>query len=161
MSSKTKTKDVQESRRVIARNKRARFDYEVLERIEAGLVLVGTEVKSLREGNASILGAFVRIESGVPMLIGSQIQEYSHGNWMNHDPDRKRELLLHKREIRRLYDTIRQQGLTVVALELYFRGPRAKVEIALVRGRKHHDKRQMLAKKEARRDIERSTRRRR
>jgi len=149
------------TRRSIARNKRARHDYEVLERLEAGLVLTGTEVKSLRAGRATLAGSFVRFERDEPYLVGCQIPEYAQGNRMNHAPERPRKLLLHGREIRRLQQAVRQDGLTIIPLELYFLGARAKVEIAVGRGRPRQDKRQMLAKREARRDMDRAVRRRR
>ena len=148
-------------RKVIARNRRARHDYEILETLEAGLALLGTEVKSLRAAKAVIVGAYVRIDQGEAWLIGGQIAEYSHGNQMNHDPDRRRKLLLHRREIRRLHAKVKQERLTIVPLELYFLGARAKLEIALARGRRQSDKRQVLAKKEAGRDVQRAMRRRR
>lgn len=147
-------------KRSIARNKKAWHDFEILERVEAGLALKGTEVKSLREGRATLTGSFVRLKEEA-YLIGSNIPEYTYGNRMNHDPERPRKLLLHRREIRKLYHSVKTGGLTIVPLELYFLGPRVKLEIALVKGKRQHDKRQALAKKEARRDMDRAERQRR
>ncbi len=148
-------------KRSIARNRRARYDYHILEKLEAGLVLMGTEVKSLRNGQASLVGSYVRVQPGEAYLIGCQIPEYRFGNRMNHEPERRRKLLLHAREIRRLFEQVREKRLTIVPLELYFRGPRAKVEIALVQGKKTADKRQSMAKRDAQRDMDRALRRRR
>ena len=148
-------------RRVIARNRRASHDYHLLEKLEAGLALTGTEVKSLREGRGSLAGAFVRIDDGEAWLVGCQIPEYSHGNLMNHDPMRRRKLLLHRREVQRWYEQVRRGGFTIVPLELYFRGPWAKVEVALAQGKRHADKRQAIAKREASREMARAQRRRR
>ncbi len=148
-------------KRSIAKNRKARHDYHVLETMEAGLVLQGTEVKSLRNGQASLVGSFVRLRIGEAHLVDCQIPEYRYGNRMNHEPKRDRKLLLHAREIRKWFDQVRQERLTVVPLELYFRGPRAKVEIALVRGKRQADKRQDMAKRDAKRDMDRAMRRRR
>lgn len=156
MSSRTTS-----SRRSVARNRKAFHDFHILERLEAGISLVGTEVKSLRGGHLTLTGSHVRILDGEAWLFGAQIPEYHHGNRMNHDPLRKRKLLLHAREIRKLEQAVRQQGLTIVPLEVYFQGPRVKVEIALVRGKRQADKRQDMAKRDAQRDVDRALRRRR
>ena len=149
------------ARKVVARNRKARHDFEILQTLEAGMVLKGTEVKSLRDGKATLAGAYVRIDEDEAWLVGGSIPEYRHGNIMNHEPERRRKLLLHRQEIRRLHARVKQERLTLVPLELYFKGPRAKLEIALVQGRKRADKRQALAKREAGRDMARAQRRRR
>ncbi len=146
--------------RTIARNPRARHDYEILETFEAGLVLQGTEVKTLREGRGSLIGAFGRVRRGEVWLEGINIPPYEAGNRYNHDPLRTRKLLLHRREIRRLIGSVEQKGCTLVPLELVFRGPHAKVVIALARGKKEHDKREDLRRREAEREMARAVRRR-
>jgi SsrA-binding protein len=146
--------------RVIARNPRARHDYEILDTYEAGLVLHGTEVKALRDGNASLVGAFGRITRGEVWLEGLNIAPYEQGNRHNKDPLRSRKLLLHAREIRRLIGAVEQKGHTLVPLELYFKGPRAKVVIALGRGKKQHDRREDLRRRDAEREMARAVRRR-
>ncbi len=150
-------------RRVVARNRRAAHDFALLERFEAGLVLAGTEVKSLRESQASLAGSYVRIEDHAycAWLVGCQIPEYSHGTYANHEPLRKRRLLLQKRELLKLRQAVKTEGMTVVPLEIYFKGPWAKIEVALAKGRRKADKRQAIAGREARRDIDRAARRRR
>lgn len=139
---------------LVAANKKARFQFEVIDTFEAGIVLRGTEVKSLRSGKASLDGAFGRIDGEEVFLVDCHIPEYSHGNQQNHDPARKRKLLLRKREIRRLKAQVAQKGLTLVPLELYFssRGL-AKVTLALCKGRKIHDKREQIRKKEERQEV--------
>lgn len=150
-----------DARRSIARNRRAHHEYHILEKLEAGLALRGTEVKSLRKNQVSLVGAYVRIEQDEAWLVGCQIPEYAFGNIMNHDPLRKRKLLLHASQIRMLSQRIKQDRLTVVPLELYFLGPRVKVEIALVKGKQQADKRQAMARRDAHRDMDRALRRRR
>jgi SsrA-binding protein len=145
---------------VIARNPRARHEYELLERWEAGLVLSGTEVKALREGRASLIGAFGRVRRGEVWLEGLNIPPYDAGNRHNHEPLRSRKLLMHRREIRRLIGAVELKGLTLVPLELYFRGPHAKIEIALGRGKKQHDRREDLKRRDAEREMARAVRRR-
>lgn len=145
---------------MIARNPRARHEYELLERWEAGLVLSGTEVKALREGRASLIGAFGRVRRGEVWLEGLNIPPYDAGNRFNHDPLRSRKLLMHRREIRRLIGAVELKGLTLVPLELYFRGPHAKIEIALGRGKKQHDRREELKRRDAEREMARAVRRR-
>ena len=132
----------EDGRLLIARNPRARHDYHILETWEAGLVLTGTEVKSLRSGKASIKEGFARLAGGQVWLEGVNVTPYEQGNRYNHDPVRSRKLLLHRREIERLIGAVEQKGLTLVPLELYFKRGRAKVTIALARGKKLHDKRQ-------------------
>jgi len=131
-------------RLVVARNRRASHDYEILETVEAGLVLLGPEVKSLRAGKASITEAYASIHKEEIFLREMHVPEYSHSGYAPHDPKRVRKLLLHRREIGKLAAAVAQRGLTLVPLQVYFRGGRAKVEIALVRGRKLHDKREKL-----------------
>lgn len=145
---------------MIARNPRARHEYELLERWEAGLVLSGTEVKALREGRASLIGAFGRVRRGEVWLEGLNIPPYDAGNRHNHEPLRSRKLLMHRREIRRLIGAVELKGLTLVPLELYFRGPHAKIEIALGRGKKQHDRREDLKRRDAEREMARAVRRR-
>ena len=140
-------------RKLIAQNKKARHDYAISETFEAGLVLTGTEVKSLRAGRASLIDAFAQISDGEAWLHGAHIPEYLHGNWTNHTPRRVRKLLLHRGEIDKLAGKIKEGGLTLVPLSLYFKDGRAKVEIALARGKKSYDKRQTLAERDAARDI--------
>ncbi len=139
----------------IARNKRARFDYELLESWEAGIVLTGTEVKSLREGKANVTDAYGIVKEGELWLLNLHIAPYEQGNRFNHEATRTRKLLLHGREIRRMIGAVERQGLTIVALELYFKGGRAKVRIALARGKKLHDKRADLKKKDDQREMAR------
>ena len=143
-------------RKVIASNRKARHDYALLDTFEAGLVLTGTEVKSLREGRASLVDGFALVENGEVFLHGVHIPEYTEGTWNNHAPRRVRKLLLHRAEINRLMIKIREGGLTMVPLQLYFSDGKAKVEIALARGKKSYDKRQDLAERDANREITRA-----
>jgi SsrA-binding protein len=140
----------------ICRNRRAFHEYEVFDRLECGLVLTGTEVKSLRDGHASLEDAYAKIEDGEVWLLGSDIPEYAMGNRMNHKPKRPRKLLLHRREIARFAGKASQRGFTLVPLRMYFRNGRAKVELAVCRGRQLRDKRQTLKQKDADREIRRS-----
>jgi SsrA-binding protein len=146
----------EKGRKVIAQNRRARHDYAVLEEFEAGVALMGTEVKSLRLGRASIVEAYATVDDGEVWLRGLNIPEYTHGSWTNHEPRRTRKLLLHKYEIERLIGKIREGGLTLVPMSLYFSDGKVKCELALARGKKTHDKRQDLAKKDAERDMARA-----
>jgi SsrA-binding protein len=146
----------QDETRDICRNRRAFHEYEVLDRLECGLVLTGTEVKSLRDGHANLEDAYAKIDDGEVWLIGSDIPEYAMGNRMNHKPKRPRKLLLHRREIARFAGKASQRGFTLVPLRLYFKGGRAKVELAVCKGKQLHDKRQDLKKKDADREIRRS-----
>jgi SsrA-binding protein len=141
--------------KLIADNRRARHDYNLLDRYEAGLVLTGTEVKSLRGGKASLQQAYAEVREGEAWLVGLHVPEYLQGNRANHDPDRPRKLLLHRREIDRLYGQVREKGLTVVPTRLYFKDGRVKVELALARGKELRDKRRDIASRDARRQIER------
>jgi SsrA-binding protein len=140
----------------IAENRRARHDYHLLERFEAGLVLTGTEVKSLREGHATLQRAFADVRDGEVWLVGAHIPEYAQGNLANHDPDRDRKLLLHKREIASLVGKVQERGLTLIPTRLYWKDGRAKVEVALARGKETRDKRRDIADRDARRQIERA-----
>lgn len=145
-------------KKVIARNKRARFDYQLLELFEAGLVLQGTEIKSIRAYQVSLQRSFVRPLKGELWLIDANIAPYEHGNRENHEPTRARKLLLHRREIGRIIDQLQQKSLTLVPTQLYLKNGRAKLEIALARGKRKQDKRTDLAKKDAQRQVERALR---
>ncbi|MEV4662735.1 SsrA-binding protein SmpB [Micromonospora echinofusca] len=145
----------QTERRLIASNKKARHDYTVLKTYEAGIVLAGTEVKSLREGRASLVDAFAQERDGELMLYGLHIAEYGFGSWTNHAPRRTRKLLLRRVEIARILERTREGGLTLVPLSMYFSGGWAKVELALAKGRRSYDKRQALAERDAEREIAR------
>jgi SsrA-binding protein len=140
--------------RVVATNRKAFFHYEVLERAEAGVALAGTEVKSIREGGLNFSDSYVEFRQGELFLVGCRIAPYSHGNLMNHVPDRDRKLLLHKREILKLGGKTTEKGLTLVPLRAYFKSGRVKLEIGLARGKRAHDKREALKRK----DVERETR---
>ena len=142
----------------IARNKRARHDYEILDTWEAGLVLTGTEVKSLRDGKANLADAYAIVNDGEVYLLNLHISPYEQGNQFNHEPTRTRKLLLHRKEIRRMIGAVERQGLTLIALELYFKRGRAKVAIALGKGKKQHDKREDLKKRDAERELARVAR---
>ncbi len=144
----------------VARNPKATHDYHILETWEAGLVLTGTEVKSLRSGKASIKEGFARLANGEVFLEGVNITPYEQGNRYNHDPVRTRKLLLNRREIERLVGSVEQKGLTLVPLELYFRNGVAKVTLALGRGKKSHDRREDLKRRDAERDMARAMSRR-
>lgn len=158
MPPKPDTKETVES---IARNRRARYDYEILDTWEAGLVLQGTEVKSLRAGQANLNDAFGIVREGEVFLINLHIAPYSHGGRDNHEPTRTRKLLMHAREIRRLIGDVERKGLTLVPLELYFREGRAKVRMALAKGKQAHDRRDDIKKRDAERELARTFRARR
>lgn len=143
-----------ESIKLIANNKKARFDYFIEDTYEAGISLAGTEVKSLRMGKCSVKESFIRIENGEVYIYGMHISPYEKGNIFNKDPLRVRKLLLHKYEINKMAGKIAQQGYTIVPLQVYFRGSLVKVEIGLAKGKKLYDKRQDIAKKDARREAE-------
>lgn len=142
-------------RKLIAQNRKARYDFHIEDTYEAGLVLMGTEVKSLREGRASIVDGFVEIEDGEAWLLQVHIPQYVAGTWTNHETRRRRKLLLNKVEINRIEHRIQAKGLTIIPLSMYFKDGRAKVEIALARGKKAHDKRHAIAERQASRDAER------
>ncbi|HLU73161.1 MAG TPA: SsrA-binding protein SmpB [Nonomuraea sp.] len=145
-------------RKLIAQNKRARHDYHIEDTFEAGLVLQGTEVKSLREGRASLVDGYASIDGGEAWLINVHIPEYAQGTWTNHAARRKRKLLLHRKEIDKLAARVKEGGLTIVPLKLYFKDGKAKIEIGLARGKKDWDKRQALAEKQAKREMARAIR---
>jgi len=138
--------------KLIASNKKALHDYFVLQKLEAGIELTGTEVKSLRDGKANLKDSYVGFDGGQAYLLSAHISPYSHGNLQNHDPERQRRLLLHKREIEKLHVQIVEKGLTIVPLRLYFKGSRVKVEIAVERGKKQYDKRETEKRREADRE---------
>jgi SsrA-binding protein len=142
--------------KVICRNKRAFHEYHIHDSLECGIVLTGTEVKSLREGSGSLEDAYARIDGGELYLIGSDIPEYAMGNRMNHKPKRPRKLLLHRREIAGFAGKASQRGYTLVPLRMYFKDGRAKVELAVASGKKLHDKREALKKADAQREIKRA-----
>jgi SsrA-binding protein len=141
---------------MIAQNRKARHDYSIVDTYEAGVVLVGTEVKSLRAGHASLVDGFATIDDGEIFLRNVHIPEYTEGSWTNHEPRRTRKLLLHKGEILRLIGKTKESGLTLVPLSLYFRDGKVKVELALARGKKSYDKRQDLARRDADREVSRA-----
>ncbi len=140
--------------KVIASNRKARHDYTILDTYEAGIALVGTEVKSLRAGRASLVDSFATVDDGEIWLRGLHIPEYSHGTWTNHEPRRTRKLLLHKKEILRLIGKTKESGTSLVPLSMYFKDGKVKVELALARGKKAHDKRQAMAKRDAEREMQ-------
>jgi len=152
------TKAPETGERVIATNRKAFFNYEVLDRAEAGVALLGTEVKSIREGGFNFKDAYVEFRGGELFLVGARIGPYSHGNLMNHPDERDRKLLLHKREITRIMGKTAEKGLTVVPLKIYFKGGRIKIEIGLARGKKLHDKRATLRERETKREMEKAAR---
>lgn len=145
--------------KLIAENRRARRDYELLERVEAGVVLTGSEVKSAREGGVQLGQAYADIRNGEAWLVGASISEYAQAGPAGHEPDRARKLLLHRGEIDSLYGKVREKGLTLVPTRMYFKDGRVKVEIALGRGRERADKRRVVAERDARREVERALKR--
>ncbi len=151
-------KDDEETTEVIARNKRARHDYAILDTWETGIVLTGTEVKALREGRANLTDSFGVVKEGEVYLLNLHIGSYERGNSFNHEPTRTRKLLMHRREIRRMIGAVERQGLTLVPLDLYFKNGRVKATLALVKGKQQHDKREDLKKKDAQREIARALR---
>jgi SsrA-binding protein len=150
----------EQGRKVVAQNRKARHDYHIDDVFEAGLVLVGTEVKSLRAGQASLVDGFAHVRDGEVWLAGVHIPEYTEGTWTNHEPRRERKLLLHKQEIVRLIGKTKEGGVTLVPIALYFKDGKAKVEIALARGKRTFDKRVALAEKQANRETQRALSRR-
>ncbi|HSP33261.1 MAG TPA: SsrA-binding protein SmpB [Thermoanaerobaculia bacterium] len=140
--------------KLIASNKKAFHEYHVLAKFEAGIELTGTEVKSLRDGAANLKDSYVTIKNGEAFLFGAHISPYSHGNLANHEPERTRKLLLHRREIEKLHGQIAEKGLTIVPLRLYFRGSRVKAELGVVRGKKQYDKRETEKKRELDREAQ-------
>jgi len=150
---------VKEERLVVTRNRKALHDYEIVERFEAGVSLLGPEVKSLREGKASLQEAYAAFKGDELFLIQMHVPEYAHKGYAPHDPVRPRKLLLHRQELRRLFTQVERRGFTLIPLEIYFRKGRAKVELALARGRKHGDKREHVREQEARREARQTERR--
>ncbi|HET6203876.1 MAG TPA: SsrA-binding protein SmpB [Planctomycetota bacterium] len=150
-----------EETRIVARNRKAKFEYELSDHFEAGLVLVGSEVKSLREGKAQLEDAYAKLQNGEIWLIHAHIPEYEKATIETHDPKRARKLLLHRQQIRKLQTKLNERGFTLVPLALYFKGAYAKVEIALAKGKKRFDKRETMRASEDRREMQRASRRRR
>jgi SsrA-binding protein len=144
--------------KLICTNRRVRRDYAIDETYEAGMVLVGTEVKALRQGKANLKDSYARIQNDEIFLVDTHISPYSHGNQFNHDPDRPRKLLMHKREIRKLYGKTRERGFTLIPLRMYFKDGKVKVEIGLGKGKKLYDKREDLKQRAMEREMERSFR---
>ncbi|WP_031516659.1 SsrA-binding protein SmpB [Desulfofalx alkaliphila] len=144
--------------RVVTENRKARHDYHILETYEAGIVLEGTEVKSLRAGKANLQDSYARVEKGEMILYNMHVSPYEQGNRFNHEPKRTRKLLLHKQEIKRLHAQTREKGFTLVPLKVYFKNGRAKVLLGLARGKKLYDKRQDIAARDAKRDMDRALR---
>ncbi len=142
--------------KIVAQNRKAFHDYSIEETIEAGIILTGTEVKSLREGKANLKDSYVIIKEAEVLLLNCHISPYTHGNIMNHDPLRTRKLLLHKKEIARIQGKALQKGYSLIPLKIYFKGSLAKVEIGLARGKKMYEKRESIKKREADREIERA-----
>ncbi len=155
-SEKAAAKDKAPERKLVAQNKKARHDYLILDTYECGLVLTGTEVKSLRQGRASLVDGFVQIDDHEAWLHNVHVPEYAQGTWTNHAARRKRKLLMHRAEIDKLASKLQETGHTIVPLVLYFKGGRAKVEIALAKGKKEYDKRQTLREKQDRREADRA-----
>jgi len=145
--------------KIIATNRKAYHDYHIQDTYEAGVALVGTEVKSLREGKANLKDSYALIKDGEAFLLNCHISPYSHGNIQNHDPVRTRKLLLHKKEINKLWGKISQQGFTLVPLKIYFKNGRAKIEIGVAKGKRQYEKRASIKEKEAKREIERHMKR--
>jgi SsrA-binding protein len=146
--------------KIVARNRRVRHDYELFEKVEAGIVLTGTEVKSLRNGKANLEDSYAEVNGGEAWLVGCDIPEYIQANRMNHVPKRPRKLLLHRSEIIKLESKTSEKGMTIVPLSIYFKKGMAKVELSIAKGRKTYDKREALKKKDANREIDRALRRR-
>jgi len=154
-------KGAQQGRKVVASNRRARHDYSIEDVVEAGLMLTGTEVKSLRAGRASLTDGYAMITDGEVWLHGVHIPTYILGTWTNHEPRRIRKLLLHRKEIDKLARSTAEGGLTLIPISLYFKDGKAKIELALARGKRSYDKRQELARRDAAREVDRAFRRRR
>jgi SsrA-binding protein len=156
MSTQAASSNRRSGRKIIAQNRKARHDYSILDTYEAGVMLTGTEVKSLRLGRASLVDAFATIDGGEVFLRNVHIPEYEQGSWTNHEPRRTRKLLLHRAEIERLIGKTKESGLTLVPLALYFSEGKVKVELALARGKRSYDKRQDLARRDADREVRRA-----
>ena len=145
--------------KIVATNRKASHEYFLLERFEAGIVLQGSEIKSIRAGQISLAEAYVRVDGEEAWLMDAHIAPYDHAGIFNHEPRRPRKLLLHKSEVRQLWDNVRQKGVTIIPLRVYLKEGRAKVEVAIAKGKKLYDKRESIAKRDAERDIERNLRR--
>lgn len=158
VKSRVATQQERKADRTIVRNRRALHEYFVLESLEVGIVLRGTEIKSVREGKVQLADSYARIEDGELWLLGMHISPYTHGSYTNHQPDRPRKLMAHREQIAHLKAEVEQRGLTLIPLKLYLKKGKAKVELGLCRGKKLYDKRQSAAEKESRRDIERAMR---
>ena len=141
--------------KVVAQNRKARFNYEVVDDLEVGMVLTGTEVKSLRDGKVQLLDSYAAVEKGEMFLHHAHISEYEHGNVFNHDPIRRRKLLLHRREIDRLHATVKERGFTLIPLEIYFLKGRAKVKLGVCKGKATHDKRASIKERDEKRALRR------
>jgi SsrA-binding protein len=153
VAKKTAAKPRGDGRQIVATNRKARHNFSIVEVYEAGVALLGTEVKSLREGHASLADAFATVDDGEVWLRNLHIPEYHHGSWTNHAPRRNRKLLLHRRQIDMLVGKLRDGNYTLVPLSLYFSGGKVKVEVALARGKQAHDKRQDMARRDAQREV--------
>jgi SsrA-binding protein len=156
MAQPVKKNESKDGEKLITRNRRATHDYAIHDKLECGLVLTGTEVKSLRAGHANLEDAYAKLQDGEVWLIGCEIPEYEMGNVFNHKPKRPRKLLLHKREIGKFVGKASQQGFTLVPLRLYFKNGLAKVELAVAKGKQQHDKRESLKAADAKRDVQRA-----
>jgi SsrA-binding protein len=143
--------------KVVANNRKAHFEYFLLDRFEAGVALVGTEIKSIRAGQISLAESYVEVSANEAWLVNAHIAPYEAASRNNHDPKRRRRLLLHKREIRELFDTVRQKGVTIVPVQAYLKDGRVKLEIAVAKGKKLYDKREVMAKRDAEREIKRES----
>lgn len=150
----TAKKSSREGPQIVAQNRSASYNYDLLDKLEAGLVLVGTEVKALREGKGTLREAYAEIRAGEPWLVNFHVPEYQPGGFRNHDPLRRRKLLLNRREIERLIVQTQQKGMTIVPLKIYFRDGIAKCELAVARGKKFHDRRESERRKEAKREAD-------
>lgn len=148
-----------ENVKVVATNRKVGFEYFLFERFEAGLALKGSEIKSIRAGQISLAEAYIRVDENQAWLIEAHIAPYIQANRFNHDPKRPRRLLLHHKEIRELWDTVRQKGVTVMPIRVYLKNGRAKLEIAVAKGKKLHDKREAIARRDAERELDRETQR--
>jgi SsrA-binding protein len=144
-----------ENVKVVASNRKAGFEYFLFERFEAGLALKGSEIKSVRSGQISLAESYIRVDEDQAWLIEAHISPYLQANRFNHDPKRPRRLLLHRKEIREMWDAVRQKGVTIVPLRVYLKNGRAKLEIAIAKGKKLHDKREAIARRDAEREMER------
>lgn len=145
-----------ENVKVVAKNRKARHDYFILETLEAGLALKGTEIKSIRAGQISLKEAYIRVDGEEAWLVNAHVAPYDHASHENHDPIREKKLLLHKREIENLYAEVRQKGTTIIPLQVHLRNGKAKVEIAIAKGKRKYDKREAIKKRDAQRDMDRA-----